>query len=68
MTKKMTVVDRVHAAIDRNAGDIEKTRAWLEIFDRAALDMLDQVEEDILLDEDMDADGACVCCPERSES
>lgn len=53
----MNVVGRALAAIDRNEGDIEKARAWLEIFDRAALDVLDDIEEEILRDEDFGSGG-----------
>ena len=58
MTTNLNTMERALAALDRNHGDIDKTRSWLEVFDRSALAVLDDIEEDILRDEDMDSDGA----------
>ena len=56
MTNKDSVT-RMLFALSEHEYDIAKTRSWLEIFDRSALDALDDYEEQSLRDEDMDAGG-----------
>lgn len=55
-------VTRMLFALSEHEYDIAKTRSWLEVFDRAALDALDDYEEEYLRDEE---NGVCVCCPEQ---
>jgi hypothetical protein len=64
MTNPDTVT-RMLFALSEHEYDIAKTRSWLETFDRSAIEALDNYEEESIRDEE---NGACVRCPERSES
>ena len=55
-------VTRMLFALSEHGYDIEKTRPWLEIFDRSAIDALDDYEEESMRDEENEA---CACCPEQ---
>lgn len=55
-------VTRMLFALSEHEYDIAKTRSWLEVFDRSALDALDDYEEQLMRDEE---NGACECCPEQ---
>lgn len=46
MSNRPDSVQRMLFALSENHYSIEKTRAWLEVFDRGALEALDDYEEE----------------------